>query len=113
MPENSEHAAVVVKMIVVENVGLAGHSVSIAFCRDSLQGFWNDSTEPCITGAPFSWMRNSLRATVPMFCTDTLYCAAICLTWASEAAGTATTTRDPLSPKSVASAGSSAAAELI
>src|ERR1700678_370954 len=77
MCENSEHAAMVVKMIVVDGVRFTGHSVSIAFCSDSAQGWRNESTVPCITLTPFNWMRNSLRVTVPMFCTGTLYCAAI------------------------------------
>src|ERR1700677_1664115 len=112
--QNAKHAAVIVKVVVFYGVRFAAHSISIAFCRESLQGCWKDSTEPCITGEPLYWMRNSLRTTVPMGCTDTLYCAAICLMRASEAAAAVTTTRAPRSPNSADSAGSAdARAEIV
>ena len=39
VPENSEHAAMIVKVIVFDGVRFTNHSVSIAFCSDSDQGF--------------------------------------------------------------------------
>src|ERR1700752_163026 len=105
IPEDAEHAAVIVEPILVELDLLTIHALSIAAARDSDQAFRKDVTSPFITGVPFNWMRNSLWVTVPIRFAATPYCAATALSRASEAAESETTARAPRSLKSAASAG--------
>src|SRR5271154_4281401 len=104
MPENSEHAAVIVKVIVVDLDQFVHDAPSRALPSDSLQAWRNESAPPWITGAPLHWMRKPPRTTVPMRWTLALYCAAIASPRASDAGKTDTTARAPRSPKTAASA---------
>src|SRR5580698_10602659 len=104
--ENSEHAALIVKMIVFEEVCLGVHPSSTAFCSDSDQGLRNEVTGPCTTAASPYWMRKSPVATFPISSAETPHCAAIAFTRASEPAGALTTARAPRSPNTAASASS-------
>src|SRR6201997_3249983 len=104
IPEDAEHAAVIVEAILVELDLLTIHALSIAAARDSDQAFRKELTSPLITGVPLNWMRNSLRVTVPIRFAATPYCAATASSRASEAAESETTTRAPRSPKSATSA---------
>ena len=103
-PNIAEHAAMIVKMIVVEVWIRYAHAFSMAFASDSLHDS-RGTIRYCLVShdAPLYWMRKSPRATVPICCARTLYCAAIALTRASEAGATDTTARAPRSPKSAAS----------
>src|ERR1700675_449815 len=66
MAEDSEDAAFIVEMIVLELDGPSDHAFSIAFGSASLQMRRKDSTSPRITAAPLYWMRNSPRVTLPI-----------------------------------------------
>ncbi len=105
--ENSEHAAVIVKVIVFDGVKLRDHALPMVFSSVPLQMRRNVSMSPWITPLPLYWMRNAPRETVPIRWTVTLHCAAIAVTRASEAGASDTTARAPRSPKSPGSAGSS------
>src|SRR6202040_7861 len=99
IPEDAEHAAVIVEPILVELDFLTIHALSMAAASDSDQAFRKELTSPLITGVPLNWMRNSLRVTVPIRFATTPYCAATASSRASEAAESETTARAPRSPK--------------
>src|ERR1700760_3505404 len=105
MIEDAEDAALIVEMIVVDEVSFGGHAhgVSTAFCSDSDQGLRKDASEPCITVAPRYWMPKSAATTEPISSVRTPHSEAMDFTRASAAGLAVTMARAPRSPKSAVS----------
>src|SRR5579864_6881389 len=109
--EDTEDTALVVEVVVVE-MEWAVHSFPIA-CSSAVAQIWrSESTAVRIPDSPFSWMQNSPRVTLPIWCASTLYCAAIASTRASEAEEVDTIARAPVSANSANSAASAVFIEI-